>query len=88
MSGLAERKLWNVGRVQVGLLRFDIGRLDHLGPLLGIVGCQIAPNSDPLFASKNDPFEGAETGGAEPHIAEQSRSWRAASGDREVMRGS
>ena len=33
-----ERKLWNVGRVQVGLLRFDIGRLDHLGPLLGIVG--------------------------------------------------
>ena len=24
--------------MQVGLLRFDIGRLDHLGPLLGIVG--------------------------------------------------
>jgi hypothetical protein len=50
--------------------------------------CQIAPNSDPLFAPKNDPFEGAETGGAEPHIAEQSRSWRAASGEREVMLGS
>ena len=41
----------------------------------------------PLFASKNDPSDGAETGGAEPHIAEQSRSWRAASGEREVMRG-
>jgi hypothetical protein len=34
----------------------------------------------PLFASKNDPSDGAETGVAEPHIAEQSRSWRAASG--------
>ena len=42
----------------------------------------------PLFASKNDPSDGAETGGAEPHIAEQSRSWRAASGVQEVMRGS
>ncbi len=42
----------------------------------------------PLFASKNDPSDGAETGVAEPHIAEQSRSWRAASGEQEVMRGS
>jgi NAD(P)-dependent dehydrogenase (short-subunit alcohol dehydrogenase family) len=42
----------------------------------------------PPFAAKKDPFDGAETGGAEPHIAEQSRSWRAASGEREVMRGS
>ncbi len=42
--------------------------------------CQIAPKCDPFFAAKNDPFDGAETGGAEPHIAEQSR-W-------EVMRGS
>ena len=50
--------------------------------------CQIAPKCDPLFAAKNDPFDGAKTGGAEPHIAEQSRSWRAASGEREVMRGS
>jgi len=50
--------------------------------------CQIAPKCDPPFAAKNDPFDGAETGGAEPHIAEQSRSWRAASGEREVMRGS
>ena len=33
-------------------------------------------------------LEGAETGGAEPRIAEQSRSWRAAGGEREVMRGS
>jgi len=32
--------------------------------------------------------DGAETGVAEPHIAEQSRSWRTASGEREVMRGS
>ena len=58
--------------------------------------CQIASNSDPPFACKDDPAsmrecfaaDGAKTGGAEPHIAEQSRSWRAASGDREVMRGS
>jgi len=42
----------------------------------------------PLFASKNDPPDGAETGVAEPHIAKQSRSWRAASGEQEVMRGS
>jgi hypothetical protein len=33
------------------------------------------------------PSDGAETGGAEPHIAEQSRSWRAASGEWEFMRG-
>ena len=26
--------------------------------------CQIAPKCDPLFAAKNDPFDGAETGGA------------------------
>jgi hypothetical protein len=50
----------------------------------------------PPFACKDDPAavcecfasDGAETGGAEPHIAEQSRSWRAASGEQEVMRGS
>ena len=49
----------------------------------------------PPFACKDDPAavcecfasDGAETGGAEPHIAEQSRSWRAASGEQEVMRG-
>src|SRR5258705_13198940 len=49
--------------------------------------CQIASKCDPLFAAKNDPFDGAETGGAEPHIAEQSRSWRAAGGERGGMRG-
>jgi len=55
----------------------------------GQIACQIASKCDPLFAAKNDPFDGAETGGAEPHIAEQSRSWRAASGGgRAVMRGS
>src|SRR6516225_11882531 len=45
--------------------------------------CQIAFNCDPPFASNSDPASvrnGAETGGAEPHIAEQSRSWRTASG--------
>jgi hypothetical protein len=42
----------------------------------------------PRFASKNDPTDGAETGGAEPQIAEQSRSWRAEIGEREIMRGS
>jgi hypothetical protein len=53
--------------------------------------CQIAFNCDPAFASNNDPAVvrngRAETGGAEPCIAEQSRSWRAASGEREAMRG-
>ena len=46
------------------------------------------PTPTPRLASKNDPYDGAETGGAEPQIAEQSRSWRAAIGGREVMRGS
>ena len=46
------------------------------------------PTPTPSLACKNDPFDGAETGGAEPQIAEQSRSWRAAIGEREVMRGS
>jgi hypothetical protein len=55
-------------------------------------GCQIAFKCDPSFASNNDPVSvrdgTAETGGAEPRIAEQSRSWRAAGGEREVMLGS
>ena len=42
----------------------------------------------PLFATNSDPSDGAKTGVAEPPIAKQSRSWRAASGMREVMRGS
>jgi hypothetical protein len=56
-------------------------------PLCSLM-CQIAPNPNPRFASKNDPSDGAETGGAEPQIAEQSRSWRAAIGERETTRGS
>ena len=66
---------------------FALGH-DHAWTKNSSLGCQIAPNCDPLFASKNDPSDGAETGGAEPQIAEQSRSWRAAIGEREVMRGS
>ena len=42
----------------------------------------------PPAGGKSDHSDGAKTGVAEPHIAEQSRSWRAASGEREVMRGS
>jgi hypothetical protein len=42
----------------------------------------------PPVASKDDPSEVAETGGAEQPIAEQSRSWRAEIGEREVTRGS
>jgi hypothetical protein len=46
------------------------------------------PTPTPRLARKNAPSDVAETGGAEPQIAEQSRSWRAAIGEREVMRGS
>ena len=46
------------------------------------------PTPTPRLARKNDPSDVAETGGAEPQIAEQSRSWRGAIGEREVMRGS
>jgi len=42
------------------------------------------PTPTPYFASKNDPSDGAETGGAEPPIAEQSRSWRGAIGERRL----
>jgi hypothetical protein len=66
--------------------RVEIGDKDKY------LGCQIAFNCDPPFAFKNDPASvrngRAETGGAEPRIAEQSRSWRAAGGEREVMLGS
>ena len=50
--------------------------------------CQIASNRDPRLAGKNDPSGVAETGGAEPQMAEQSRSWRAAIGEWGIMRGS
>jgi multidrug efflux pump subunit AcrA (membrane-fusion protein) len=63
-------------------------RPDEIAVGEAVVGCQIALNPDPLLARKNDPSEIAETGGAELQIAEQSRSWRAAIGEREVMRGS
>ena len=43
--------------------------------------CQIAADCDPRFACKDDPCEVAETGGAEPPIAEQSRSWRGEIGE-------
>ena len=42
------------------------------------------PTPTPSLACKNDPSDGAETGGAEPPIAEQSRSWRAAIGERRL----
>jgi hypothetical protein len=50
--------------------------------------CQIASKSDPFSLARATPSEGAKTGVAEPHIAEQSRSWRGASGERGVKRGS
>jgi hypothetical protein len=57
-----------------------------------VENCQIAFKCDPPIASNNDPVSvrngRAETGGAEPRIAEQSRAWRAAGGEREVMLGS
>jgi hypothetical protein len=36
----------------------------------------------PLFATNSDPSDGAKTGVAEPPIAKQSRSWRAATPER------
>src|SRR5229473_6748590 len=42
----------------------------------------------PLFASNNDPLGRSRDRRRGAHIAEQSRSWRAASGVQEVMRGS
>ncbi len=50
--------------------------------------CQIASKSDPFSRPRATPSDGSKTGVAEPHIAEQSRSWRAVNGERWVMRGS
>ena len=50
--------------------------------------CQIAAKSDPRFAGRMSPLTEPRPAAAETHIAEQSRSWRAASGEREVIRGS
>jgi hypothetical protein len=52
------------------------------------LSCQIASKCDPFSRPKMTPSDGAETGVAEPRIAEQSRSWRAASDVQEAMRGS
>ena len=39
----AERDLWNIRRGRrTALLRLDVGRPDHLGPLLGFVGDKLA----------------------------------------------
>jgi hypothetical protein len=56
--------------------------------IVSVQGCQIASKSDPFSLARATPSEGAKTGVAEPHIAEQSRSWRGASGERGVKRGS
>ena len=69
----------------------DYQRATGQSPGLGefsVLAVKSHPTPTPSLACKNDPFDGAETGGAEPQIAEQSRSWRAANGEREVMRGS
>jgi hypothetical protein len=51
-------------------------------------GVKSHPNPTPFRLQERPPSEGAKTGVAEPHIAEQSRSWRGASGERGVKRGS
>ena len=77
----------------LGLLELPaLDRVDNCQLLL-IRGFRAAGLSNriqvrPLFASKNDPSDGAKTGVAEPDVAEQSRSWRVVSGEQEVMRGS
>ncbi len=81
------------------LKSFPAGRSEPVKPIwIGLKGMPLArdvgyavkshPTATPCLARKNDPSEVAETGGAELQIAEQSRSWRAAIGEREVMRGS
>ena len=37
-NAFAERELRNVGRQWIGLIRLEAGELDHLGPLLGLLG--------------------------------------------------
>ena len=38
----AERELWNISGSQSALLRLDVGRPDHLAPLLSFVGDELA----------------------------------------------
>ena len=53
---LAERNLWNARGVR--LLRLNVGCSDHLGPLLGIVGNELAKFSG--CARKHDAAQVAE----------------------------
>ena len=64
--------------------------IDYAGPYPPGIQTYVSNRTrlQPPVACKDDPSEVAETGGAEPPIAEQSRSWRAAIGGREIMRGS
>ena len=41
-EGFAQRDLWNVGALATRLLRLDIGRPDHLAPLLGFLSDELA----------------------------------------------
>jgi len=41
----AYRKLWNVSRWGCASLQFNIGRPDHLAPLLGFIGNELAEGS-------------------------------------------
>src|SRR4051794_3759353 len=103
LEGLSEAEIV-VGRDVTIEYRWAEGQYDRLPALaaslvqrqVSVIAALTTPSAvvksqrtpTPFFASKNDPSDGAETGAAEPHIAEQSRSWRSASGEREVKRGS
>jgi adenylate cyclase len=52
------------------------GTIVEFGSVVDAVNCacQIASKSDPFSLARATPSEGAKTGVAEPHIAEQSRS--------------
>ena len=88
-SGLRERvrefiEALICGELDAALARPRYGRAVNSHP-------NPTPFSRPImtpYRRANVPSEGAETGGAEPHIAEQSRSWRARLGAREITRGS
>ena len=51
------------------------------------LGVKSHPSVTPFQRPRMTPLDGAETGGAGPHLAEQGRSWPVASGEREFMRG-
>jgi hypothetical protein len=89
-----EKTMGDVIQIDEARIRDHLGELvrgtveETLNAMLDAEACQIASNRDPRLAGKNDPSGVAETGGAEPQIAEQSRSWRAAIGEWGIMRGS